>query len=245
MPLSNLLVVTYSGALQDASVGHAVVVLKSLVEPDKTPESVSESIKLVSKLVRQLPEITNGSARACVYWLAGQYAERSQDEQGVASHSFEGLQPWAPDTLRLGAKEFIREVSFLAVQRGVRLIVVVVIQPSLAKLQILTLAAKLLVICPESRPIQQLLTFVFNLARYDEDWDVRDRARFLKGLLRSILQSANTENSSNNDGEDEQVDSGGVVLRREQIKMVLLAAKEISAEVQTGTTHFNFVSCLD
>lgn len=84
--------------------------LKSLVEPDKTPESVSESIKLVSKLVRQLPEITNGSARACVYWLAGQYAEKSQDGQGTMSNAFEGLQPWAPDTLRLGAKEFIREV---------------------------------------------------------------------------------------------------------------------------------------
>ena len=98
--------------VKDASVGHAVVVLKSLVEPDKTPESVSESIKLVARLVRQLPEITNGSARACVYWLAGQYAEKSQDSETATPGAFEGLQPWAPDTLRLGAKEFIREVSF-------------------------------------------------------------------------------------------------------------------------------------
>lgn len=97
--------------LQDASVGHAVVVLKSLVQPDQSSESVSESIKLVSKLVRQLPEITNGSARACVYWLAGQYAESpSSSDQTVGPSPFEGLQPWAPDTLRLGAKEFIREV---------------------------------------------------------------------------------------------------------------------------------------
>ncbi|GHJ84817.1 hypothetical protein NliqN6_1219 [Naganishia liquefaciens] len=201
---------------RDASVGHAVVVLKSLVEPDKTPESVSESIKLVARLVRQLPEITNGSARACVYWLAGQYAEKSQDSETATPGAFEGLQPWAPDTLRLGAKEFIRE-------------------PPLAKLQILTLAAKLLVICPESRPIQQLLKYVFDLARYDDDWDVRDRARFLKGLLRSILQSADPQGSSSlPGGEDDQVDSGGVVLRREQIKMVLLAAKEASAENSSG-----------
>lgn len=96
---------------KDASVGHAVVVLKSLVQPDQSPESVSESIKLVSKLVRQLPEITNGSARACVYWLAGQYAESpSSTEQASGGRAFEGLQPWAPDTLRLGAKEFVREV---------------------------------------------------------------------------------------------------------------------------------------
>lgn len=113
------------------------------------------------------------------------------------------------------------------------------IQPSLAKLQILTLAAKLLVICPGSKPIQQLLTYVFNLARYDDDWDVRDRARFLKGLLRSILQSTYTEESSDNRGEDEEADSGGVVLRREQIKMVLLAAKETSNEIHSGAVHSN------
>ena len=101
--------------VKDASVGHAVVMLKSLVEPDKTPESVSESIKLVSKLVRQLPEITNGSARACVYWLAGQYAEQSQDDNASVPGAFEGLQPWAPDSLRLGAKEFIREVSIAVI----------------------------------------------------------------------------------------------------------------------------------
>lgn len=86
------------------------MVLKSLVQPDQSPESVSESIKLVSKLVRQLPEITNGSARACVYWLAGQYAESPSSDQVVGASAFEGLQPWAPDTLRLGAKEFVREV---------------------------------------------------------------------------------------------------------------------------------------
>lgn len=91
-------------------------------------------------------------------------------------------------------------------------------------------------ICPESRPIQQLLAYIFNLARYDDDWDVRDRARFLKGLLRSILQ--NKENTSNDQGEDEQADSGGVVLRREQIKMVLLAAKEIPAEIHSGAAQF-------
>lgn len=102
--------------VKDASVGHAVVVLKSLMEPDQTPDSVSESIKLASKLVRQLPEITNGSARACVYWLAGQYAEKSRDDNASLPGAFEGLQPWAPDTLRLGAREFIREVSIARIQ---------------------------------------------------------------------------------------------------------------------------------
>lgn len=109
-------------------------------------------------------------------------------------------------------------------------------QPSLAKLQILTLAAKLLVLCSTARPIHALAAYVFNLARYDEDWDVRDRARFLKGLLRSILQSSDAENDMDGQADDNQGDVGGVVLRREQIKMVLLAAKEaVSSETQQGT----------
>ncbi|KAJ9115001.1 hypothetical protein QFC22_005329 [Naganishia vaughanmartiniae] len=195
--------------LLNSSRGHAVVVLKSLVQPDTSPESVSESIKLVAKLVRQLPEITNGSARSCVYWLAGQYAEADRgDSQIEAGDTFQGLQPWAPDTLRIGAKEFTRE-------------------PSLAKSQILTLAAKLLVICPTARPIHALATYIFNLARYDEDWDVRDRSRFLRGLLRSIFQTPTGDGSDDNGLVDgEEGDAGGVVLRREQIRMVLLAAKE-------------------
>ncbi|KAJ9103367.1 hypothetical protein QFC19_004466 [Naganishia cerealis] len=171
----------------------------------------------VAKLVRQLPEITNGSARSCVYWLAGQYAEDNRgDTQVENGYTFEGLQPWAPDTLRIGAKQFTRE-------------------PSLAKLQILTLAAKLLVICPTARPMHALATYIFNLARYDEDWDVRDRSRFLRGLLRSIC-STSTVNGNDDGGlrDNEEGDTGGVVLRREQIRMVLLAAKETVASDVEG-----------
>lgn len=54
------------------------------------------------------------------------------------------------------------------------------------------------------------------LARYDADFDVRDRSRFLHALLRGLRQT----------GEDEEEeDTGGVVLRREQVKLVMLGLK--------------------
>ncbi|KAI8591375.1 adaptin N terminal region-domain-containing protein [Geranomyces variabilis] len=69
----------------------------------------------------------------------------------------------APDTLRKAAKTFPTESEIV-------------------KLQILTLAAKL--VCVDSRDVcRVLLRYVLELARYDASWDVRDRARFIKFLL--------------------------------------------------------------
>ncbi|KAJ3151092.1 AP-3 complex subunit beta-2 [Geranomyces variabilis] len=69
----------------------------------------------------------------------------------------------APDTLRKAAKTFPTESEIV-------------------KLQILTLAAKL--VCVDSRDVcRVLLRYVLELARFDASWDVRDRARFIKFLL--------------------------------------------------------------
>jgi AP-3 complex subunit beta len=84
----------------------------------------------------------------------------------------------------------------------------------LTKIEVLNLAATLLTHCPGSKSIDMLTRHALALARYDQDWDVRDRARLLTGLLRSVRQS-------NGEAEDDEVDTGGVVLRSEQIKLVL------------------------
>ncbi len=104
---------TDRGAHADSSVSQAVIVLKSLIQAAESSEGPTsfgkeDTEKLVSKLVRQLDGISNPSARACVFWLAGQYATR----QGGAetSGTFGGLAPWAPDTLRKGVKDFMNEV---------------------------------------------------------------------------------------------------------------------------------------
>lgn len=94
-------------------------------------------------------------------------------------------------------------------------------QAPIVKIQILGLAAILLTLCPASKQIGLLNQYVFSLARYDEDWDVRDRGRFLNALLKGVRQGKNgMAQETGSDEEDEDV--GGVVLRREQVKVVLL-----------------------
>ena len=49
------------------------------------------------------------------------------------------------------------------------------------KLQIVNLAAKLVVTNPKQTRL--LSQYVMNMARYDVNYDVRDRARFLRQLI--------------------------------------------------------------
>jgi AP-3 complex subunit beta len=79
------------------------------------------------------------------------------------------------------------------------------------------LAAKLFVLNPTDRTIGLLSQYVFSLARYDLNYDVRDRARMVASLLAGLspasLNGSETEARS------------GVVLRREQVKLVLFEGK--------------------
>lgn len=91
-----------------------------------------------------------------------------------------------------------------------------------AKLQVLSTAY--------NRQFTLLTRYVFSLARYDANYDVRDRARLLSSLLVGIApQLQSTNGTSNDDGdasdEGESFDRGGVVLRREQVKVILFEGK--------------------
>lgn len=94
----------------------------------------------------------------------------------------------------------------------------------------MTLAAKLQVLCTTDHHVLALLTgYVFSLARYDTNFDVRDRARMLSALLVGVsphLQHAygNSDNAESWDAVPE-ADRGGVILRREQVKLVLFEGK--------------------
>jgi hypothetical protein len=93
------------------------------------------------------------------------------------------------------------------------------------KLQVITLASKLLVLNPNDRKLKLLGRYVFSLARYDLNYDVRDRARLLSTLLAGVAT-----NLFNDTDEDIREDHGGVVLRREQVKMVLFDGKAAVVE---------------
>lgn len=68
----------------------------------------------------------------------------------------------APDVLRKMAKNFVSEEDIV-------------------KLQIVNLAAKLYL--TNAKQTKLLLQYVLNLAKYDQNYDIRDRARFLRHLL--------------------------------------------------------------
>ena len=100
------------------------------------------------------------------------------------------------------------------------------------KLQIITLAAKLLVLCPADRTLVLLNRYVLSLARYDMNFDVRDRARMLGALLVGAIPGLHED--------DEELESqGGVVLRREQVRLVLFEGK-MGAPVEKDVLRKSF-----
>ncbi|TGZ64248.1 hypothetical protein CRM22_006463 [Opisthorchis felineus] len=64
------------------------------------------------------------------------------------------------------------------------------------KLQVLNLAAKLCIVNP--RQTHLLAQYVFNLARYDQNYDIRDRSRLLRALLfpQSLIEVAGGDSSN-------------------------------------------------
>ncbi|KAF5327542.1 hypothetical protein D9619_004173 [Psilocybe cf. subviscida] len=203
----------------DTVVSSAVTVLKHLVQTqlsnNHTSAGTTAPLDIIAHLALRIDDIKHAQARASIVWLVGQYA--SSVDASSASSSFtslpgvglgsppEGLAPWAADVLRKLARSFATEAS-------------------LVKLQSLTLAAKLAVLSPADHRLVLLVRYVFQLARYDKDWDVRDRGRILGGLLGGVLPGGLS--GANGDG----VERGGVVLRREQVRVVLFEGKQTATE---------------
>ncbi|KAH9481592.1 AP-3 complex subunit beta-2 [Psilocybe cubensis] len=201
----------------DMVVSSAVMVLKNLVQAQlaspvdfATVPGTSEQspLSIIAHLARRIDDIKHGQARACVVWLVGQYAGADVSPStstipGVLGAP-EGMADWAPDVLRKLAKSFAEETV-------------------LVKLQVVTLAAKLFVLSPFDRRIGMLTRYVFSLARYDVNYDLRDRGRMLSALLAGLGLDLNGESAE---------ERGGVVLRREQVKLVLFEGKEKTDETK-------------
>lgn len=117
---------------------------------------VSTVIKQVTKL---LPTVTAHQARATILWILAEFCSKNRTAAKCA-----------PNVLRLIAKSFCQEDNFV-------------------KLQSLTLASKLLLSLDKNskadlyHKVHLLAGYLFSLAKYDINHDVRDRGRFLKKLL--------------------------------------------------------------
>ncbi|SCV73435.1 BQ2448_7361 [Microbotryum intermedium] len=143
----------------DIIIAQSVLVLRSLLRSPHLPSSTSRPA-VITRLVDLLEadRIMAPTARATIYWLVGQFVS-----DGLVSTV-------APDVVRLGAIGFAEESE-------------------VAKLQLLTLSAKCIVAStmtsstPYLREYSLLFEYLATLARYDLTYEVRDRARFLIGIL--------------------------------------------------------------
>lgn len=123
---------------------------------EKDDKIVSTVIKQVTKL---LPTVTAPQARATILWILAEFCDTNLTAAKCA-----------PNVLRSIAKSFCQEDNFV-------------------KLQSLTLAAKFLLSLDKTKKAElyhkvHLMTgYLFGLAKYDINHDVRDRGRFLKKLL--------------------------------------------------------------
>ena len=77
---------------------------------------------------------------------------------------------------------------------------------------------------PTNTTLQLLGRYAFTLARYDLDYDVRDRARLIVSLLVGVVPNI-LGGEEHDSGEQ-----GGVILRKEQVKMVLFEHKAPAKE---------------
>lgn len=198
-----------------ALVASAVLVLKNVILSGST--GLPAPARLVAKLAKSLDGITNSSARASVFWLVGQFA--SAEDGAKMGLGWEGVASWVPDVLRQAMKGFPSEGAT-------------------AKLQILSLAAKVMVLSPGNSQLHLMTSYLFNLARYDAEYDIRDRSRFLHGLLRGIKPTSSETNGDATPGSDsDEEEMSGVVLRREQLKVILFGSRPLADEV-SGKQEF-------
>eukprot|EP00762_Andalucia_godoyi_P001655 ANDGO_07148.mRNA.1 AP-3 complex subunit beta len=134
----------------------AVVVIRFLLQT--YPQ---EHKKVVVKLIKLLDTITDPAARASIVWAVGEYAVN--------------IPHLAADVVRRLAVSFIKD-------------------PLIVKKQSVILASKLLVVSTTSsvikeaklkEKIREMFEYILQLAKYDESYEIRDRARVLRVLLLS------------------------------------------------------------
>ncbi|KAH3726010.1 hypothetical protein DPMN_051865 [Dreissena polymorpha] len=118
-------------------------------------------------MARMVDNITVPMARASILWLIGEYSDR--------------VPKIAPDTFiqeqQNGATKSNKKVQ----QKGAT---------KRSQLQILNLGAKLVI--TNSKQTKLLCQYVFNLAKYDQNYDIRDRSRFLRQLLGTLSHMINS-----------------------------------------------------
>ena len=143
-----------------------LVKLMTLIN-DKRENVSGEAVVSIQKLIQINPERNEAVIKKLARLFIRETAGTSNAKCSILwlVGEYANLIPKvAPDVLRVAAKAFIKEVDEV-------------------KMHTLTLAAKMSVQEEIQEQVALASTYVFNLARYDQSYDLRDRARFLKNLI--------------------------------------------------------------
>jgi len=132
----------------------------------KSPAVVAESVVVIKQLL-QLPTTELSNNDEVVKQLTRLFTKVENPKAKAAiiwvvGEYLDKVGQYAPDILRLLAKDFIN-------------------LDDTVKLQVLNLSAKLMVKNPEQTAL--ISQYIFNLAKYDMNYDLRDRGRLLRHLL--------------------------------------------------------------
>ncbi|SNX84958.1 related to Beta3 protein (Ruby) [Melanopsichium pennsylvanicum] len=232
------------------------------LNPNENSKRKKSKLKVIGKGAILHPE-----ARASILWLLGQHARQSisvsdptaPPSRNRSSETRTLAELIIPDILRLCAINFSNESCVV-------------------KLQILTTSSKAFALLPtllaptpgangRAEKLMERVTvlhfYLLKLARYDAEFDVRDRARFFKGLTNALTSSrpaggANTgleeistsltemdsiqasiESAARTIGEtasEDDADLKGVRLRREQVIHVLFEGKSVPVDTLSSGT---------
>mmetsp|Transcript_20358 Transcript_20358/g.24421 ORF Transcript_20358/g.24421 Transcript_20358/m.24421 type:complete len:857 (-) Transcript_20358:303-2873(-) len=139
----------------------AVIIIRTLIQ-----QQPKEHGSIIIHMVKNLDKLTSAEARAAVIWMAGgDFGQgHEQSDKSLSSEHSSKLDRLAPEVLRKVAAHFCDEATA-------------------TKLQLVNSIAKLHLRLPECSQLTLLHKYVIHLARYDSDYDVRDRARYLRMLV--------------------------------------------------------------
>lgn len=143
-------------------VAECVVALRQILQQRNNVDS-----QIADQVLRQLAKLlisdTDGdTAHTCTTTIEHPVARASVI--WLISENYEALQDVSADLLRVLATRFVDEEAD-------------------ARAQIANFAVKLALRLPQHERVQLLATHVLELARYDLDTDLRDRARFLTAMM--------------------------------------------------------------
>jgi hypothetical protein len=199
-----------------------------LMTCNKAPIVVEQTVIVLRQLIQQNPT-SEISARILHQLAKLLIADKGIDEAKARASiiwlvgEYHDMMPKVtPDILRILAAGFVDESNE-------------------AKAQIVNMAIKLSLRLPDNENVQNLMTYVLEMARYDLDTDLRDRSRFMTAMM-GLAPTGDQAEASENKVDEEALEelserANGIILAAKLPPVTLLGSVDVE-----GLPNFNLGS---